>query len=570
MPESRSYAAVESRIAEMLSGARKFAVPAHQRNYEWDEEEVGQFWQDCVDVFEGRAQRLFVGSIVTNQQGEPDLPGRLSIVDGQQRLATATICFACIHRKAVELKSTGVSIHPEGMISKLGKPDVRTGELEANILLNLADRDGFLKLISPTSPPPIDEVVALAKSKLSSGRAKYYAAYALIHERINKMLAGKSPTDQVEVLYGLYKAMEDVALIDVNVRDDDAAYDLFETLNDRGLPLSIVDLLKNHLFRNAGTHLTGVKHEWQEFEGEFASRRDIPAFVTFVWRATKGVVRRHELFRLIKQEYKSETQCRAFVGLLNQFASAFTMLANPEGSDQWPEGSLAPIFAADLDVLGTKQWYPLAMVAILKLPPDQMEKVLGGLVKFVVRYTTVCEKPPMYLEGGFSSIAVKVWKGEYTSWGKIRDDLKAIPFYPSDAEFSAAFPDCEPRAAEARFLLGKIEAKLRGDPAFLPRYYTLEHVNPQNPENIGDWDAAFNADPIATEHFKYRLANLTLLEKGKNKAARNKKFVAKVPLLAASEVLISKAIAKYPKWDKVEMDERGRLLSEEAKQIWGL
>lgn len=568
MPENRTYAATQSQIGQLLSGTPKLGVPAHQRNYEWGEEEVTQFWQDCIDVLERRTEKLFLGSIVVNQQEDVETPGRLSIVDGQQRLATATILFACIYQKADSLRATGTQIFPDTILLKIGKKDMRTGDLEANIVLNLADRTDFSNLIS--RPPQIDDLRVLAKSKSQSGRSKFYAAYVLLHDKIEALLTGKTPGQQADALINLFQIVDTISAINVTVVDDTAAYDLFETLNDRGLPLSIVDLLKNHLFRYAGDGLPAVKHSWQVFENKFRTKRAIPYFVTFVWRATKGTVRRHELFRKIKDGYSNRSQCEQFIKLLNEFADAYVMLDNPEGSDDWPENTKCQDHASDLDLLGTTQWYPLAMSSILKLDGAQLEKVLNGLVKFVIRYTVVCERPPTYLEEGFSQIAVKVWNGEFTTWGQIRDQLKLIAQFPTDVEFANDFPSCQPRPREARYMLEKLEAKLSSNPDFSARHLSIEHILPENPERQADWDPAFFERPELIDSYKQRMSNLILLSRTRNRAARNKSFASKKSLYQSSEFALSQKVGALQNWTKADMENWGALIANEAKQIWSL
>ena len=46
--------------------------------------------------------------------------------------------------------------------------------------------------------------------------------------------------------------IEKVYLVEISAPSDDDGYAIFETMNDRGLPLSPTDMLKSHLLANAG------------------------------------------------------------------------------------------------------------------------------------------------------------------------------------------------------------------------------------------------------------------------------------------------------------------------------
>lgn len=569
MPPLREYFAHEKEIGTLLSGREKYSVPAHQRNYEWGENQVTQFWTDCADIANKPDEKLFIGTIVINKEPDPDAPGRLSIIDGQQRLATATILACVLFRKAKLLKSQDVAIFLDAKEQLLGEPHPKTGILTPVLWLNLADRQEFSDMIGGFPAITIEKIRTVAKSKSTSGRTKFYRAYETLYDKLEEALAGKSKAEQGDLVIAYMAALEKTTVIEVTVTDDNAAYDLFETLNDRGLPLSLVDLLKNHLFRNAKSTINELKVAWQTFEAKFSTRSDIPSFVTFVWRATEGKVRRHELFRKIKGKYSGQAQCATFIALLQQFADKYARLDNPDAFEDWPENSKSQLYANHLATLGTRQWYPLAMAAMLKLPEGQVEKVLSGLVKFTVRYQVIGERQPTYLEEGFSDIALKVWNGTFTTWGEIRDDLKRIQQYPSDTEFETAFAAARPRPREIKYLLLQLESHLRKED-YDRKPLTVEHILPKEP-NRREWDANFFKDPEYVDKYIGRLGNLVLLPRAENKNVRNEAFAKKKKVYAKSDQLLAREVAKFSTWKKKDMTVTwAHRLGKMALQIWSL
>ena len=77
-------------IAKILQENR-FIVPDHQRDYSWTEDEVKQLFDDIEYALEQNADSYFLGLLVF-------LSGKnhLTILDGQQRLATTIIIFSAI------------------------------------------------------------------------------------------------------------------------------------------------------------------------------------------------------------------------------------------------------------------------------------------------------------------------------------------------------------------------------------------------------------------------------------------------------------------------------------------
>jgi uncharacterized protein with ParB-like and HNH nuclease domain len=92
-------------LGDLLTEKKPIRVPPYQRDYSWRAEQVTDFWDDLVH-FERECSRncdspeYFLGTIVivnTDKYRE--------ILDGQQRLATATILLAAIRNRARELGS---------------------------------------------------------------------------------------------------------------------------------------------------------------------------------------------------------------------------------------------------------------------------------------------------------------------------------------------------------------------------------------------------------------------------------------------------------------------------------
>lgn len=97
MPDQR-YEASRQTIGNLLSTTSpRIEVPEWQRSYSWTTAEFEAFWQDLID-FDSRypndnivGEEYFLGSTVMVTQGLTNL-----LLDGQQRLATATILLSVL------------------------------------------------------------------------------------------------------------------------------------------------------------------------------------------------------------------------------------------------------------------------------------------------------------------------------------------------------------------------------------------------------------------------------------------------------------------------------------------
>ena len=60
-----------------------FQVPKYQRDYNWKKEQIEQFWEDALEVYQNKIDEYFFGPMVLVKEVKSE--ERLKIVDGQQR-----------------------------------------------------------------------------------------------------------------------------------------------------------------------------------------------------------------------------------------------------------------------------------------------------------------------------------------------------------------------------------------------------------------------------------------------------------------------------------------------------
>src|SRR2546430_15605673 len=93
--------AVEANLLSFLKKSPQFVIPIYQRTYSWTERECLQLWEDILRT--GRNDNVsahFVGSIVYVEKGLYQVSSQspLLVIDGQQRLTTATLLIEALAR----------------------------------------------------------------------------------------------------------------------------------------------------------------------------------------------------------------------------------------------------------------------------------------------------------------------------------------------------------------------------------------------------------------------------------------------------------------------------------------
>jgi hypothetical protein len=175
-------------------------------------------------------------------------------------------------------------------------------------------------------------------------------------------------------------------------------------------------------------------------------------------------------------------------------------------------------------MFSVRQPYPMLMAARRRLDDGEFEKLLRATVVVAFRYNVIGAQLPGEQERVYHAAATAISRGELTRASQILVALRTI--YPNDEQFRAAFADksikttASRNAKVVRYILCRLEKQESGrDFDFDSASYTIEHVLPQNPQ-IG-WEAFGDRD---LETFIYRMANMVMLEAGKNKEIANRSY----------------------------------------------
>lgn len=216
-----------------LLASRTFAIDEYQREYKWESRNIEELLADLLARFEasyvagdapkkaGAYGDYFLGSIIVTERNN-----KWYLVDGQQRVTSLTLLLIYLFRQALD---RGDRVH--ATIQPLIYSD-DFGEEKFNLDI----------------PERLDVIRALFHGKSFSPDGKeesvqtIYARYRDIEEFD---LAAELGHDGLSVF--TYWLLRKVGLIEIAATSDAQAYSIFETMNDRGKPLSPVDMLKAYL-----------------------------------------------------------------------------------------------------------------------------------------------------------------------------------------------------------------------------------------------------------------------------------------------------------------------------------
>lgn len=226
---------------------QRFALPTFQREYRWQASHVQELLTDIQDEFgsnyepaHSRAKvaeysPYFLGTIITTTGPE----GARLIIDGQQRLTTITLLLAYIYRHA--------KANPEQGIANV-EPMLRRqvfGDSSFNLEFD-PDRKSFFDLILDNPALVGSELDDAVESidNLTDGTKDLYRRFCEIDDLITDELKNETFARFVDYV------IERVYLFEIGVPSEQDGHKVFVTMNDRGLRLAPLDLLKGHLLSN--------------------------------------------------------------------------------------------------------------------------------------------------------------------------------------------------------------------------------------------------------------------------------------------------------------------------------
>ena len=540
-------------IGHLISDKR-IETPPYQRSFAWEEDQVTDLLRDIGDAIRANAPEYFLGTIVLT----PGNNQRFHVIDGQQRLASTTIFLAEIRNY---FRDKGDSERAKIVQSQyIAQQDRRSLEAQPNLVLNQSDNPFFQALIVDDTDP-----------ELSTEAHKRIREAKLIALKFVQTIVEPSHEPIVVLNDWLDYIESNVKVIVVTVSSEANAYTIFEVLNDRGIELSITDLLKNYLFRMSDQRLLEVQNAWTSMRSRIESvdsEQAIKTFIRHVWSSTYGTTRERELYDRIKERVSGTKQAVDLAIHLNQSAADYVALYDSSNS-RWRElGARVQDAISSFRELRVVQNRPLILAILRELDDSEIQQSLPMLVSWTVRFLICGSGGSGSLEALFSTSAKNITGGEITSAQQLLDFNRAS--LPSDQHFGEAFSRATvSRNYLARYYLRTIESFASSNQEFrINQHYddvNLEHILPQTPcenwRHISDEDAA---------NYYKRLGNLTIMDSNLNVAADNDPFEDKKTVYQQSRIEITRSIIYLPNWDTDAIENRQQELSQIAVQVWSL
>jgi hypothetical protein len=585
---------------------RLLTIPDYQRGYAWEHEQVQDFLDDLILLEPGKEH--YTGTIVLLGGGQPLVDDesnalvRADVVDGQQRLTTVCLLLNELRRA---LASIGLDIASQGLRRQfllISKDGVQHEKLQVGV----DSRPVWIALLRDLPVAPPDTL---------SGKRLYSAALQIRTHVESLVSSSQNPAATLSALRDLVVMGLQFTLYTLDQQAEVGV--IFETLNDRGKPLTELEKVKNYLLFLAArlpagqqTELTAsVNSAWSAIyrlllEVAMASPAGEDQFLRAHWLAAEDPVpTRWKGIKSIKSRFARDKyvgrpdflaeEIGDYVDSLARAARAYADSLRPDlhaFTDFEALAAKARTMHHRISRAGTVAVFQPLMIALRERRPhdgDGYLQVLDLCTRFAIR---------TYLIGGYRAdaaqtrlyrLAHEVYTGKRVH-SALDEPLRQLTFeYANDAYVRQCLLDTESnwyRWGALKFFLYEYELHLLKDAApdvdyayfeRTKREKTIEHVLPQTATS-DYWKGRFDKEQM--RQLTHTLGNLVLTRD--NSSYSNKDFPDKrgaagpgipgMTCYAQAPLAQEQELATLTDWDPDQIRARQERLAEWALLRWAV
>lgn len=591
---------------ELFQNQINFEIPFFQRAYSWERPQWKQLFDDIweqiiIDVIEKikteSNERLtrellekhlvehehYFGAVVVLEKtnSHPGLKS-FTVIDGQQRITTVYLFLALISQ--ILRSKTDLSENAQQYVNMLddfikNNVDPKGDDYKKmKVVSNKGDRlPTYLKLfgMNPESPSlPIDQQL-------------YVQGQNQIEEFWNYAYK-KFKNEDVTTLYAFSQAVLKslkIVWIPLDERKDNPQA-IFEGLNDKGMPLSAVELLCSYLFKPLIDEVT-KQHEsihndkWLRSIKKVGSEGQFEFYLRNIFSIDKPkmIGKGRKLYSHFKNTNKNIAKQAAF-DAINKIADnvdVFNQITNPQNPSYAHPNKEINSYLIKIKQTGMESSIPFTLSLLMELKGGKISEedtitVLKSLLVLLVR-RKVCELKTTKYDVFFPTLLGKIIH-EPNKAKAFREQVVKEGLFVPDQEFEEAFISKQlykqTELEFARLILQEIDRKMQvfGQ---LPDYSsinTIEHVLPQQLDDEWKVYLAAEATDITLDTFKHTIGNLCLISKPANSHAGRDPFEKKKGGYTDVSALTRDIKQRNCKWDISAIKARSKDLAQKGLEVW--
>jgi hypothetical protein len=580
-------------LGTLIRDVQQFEVPDFQRNYSWQAENVDSFLEDLVYAAKNRKSHFLGSTILMKKTSDPQ-DRSYQVIDGQQRLTTIFTVIAIIRDLVTALPSQEIQPNnPAGVpINVVSKANdylfYDLGQGKARFVSNYLLRH-FLNQYVFRHPSP-------DRPSIPSRHQNATLAYRKAYKRIESNLKEKVSSYDIEMRLAFLDSLlttlgENFSILKIETADQTESYDIFMTLNNRGLALGPSDLVKSLIMKHLTVGLSGeelqmknteLTDKWSEATNSIDDG-DMNQFLRHYLIATqKDGVRGKDIFKKIEDmvEKSSDPAPISALRLLEDIVVRSGIYASLLKPNEIQDEHVRSSSSTMREVLDS---YRILMLNVLdgryELEQSQRRE-LARLTEILSLRWVLTGGNAQRLEDHFQNVC-NLFRDEPIDYVAIRSKL--VELIPIDELVKSQFQNEIDSSSLVRTILHKINGRLN-DPdtliAYDPRRIHVEHIAPDSMTQ--EWmNTLFPGKTKAEVNSEYsslveNWGNKTLLDRTINLRVKQKPFAEKRDGVenftgyTHTMLGITKDLSHLDSWTVNEIKKRNQWIADCFTKIWSI
>ena len=565
-----------------------YRIPPYQREYSWRKEQWDILFDDLVDNDIG----YFLGSVICIvSAGEKPEIQVAEVIDGQQRFTTLNLLLLTVYSKIKNMRSDPAV---QAMLLEEDKEKNLAAWLELKNYFALDKNNRLTLSIQNNNKADYSYLIfrellkeANLESPANFGNRRIAKAFNHFSDKIDAYLQeyDDDTGKQVELLFALLEKITSACVVRIDTEDATSAFILFESINNRGMPLTPVDLIKNSMIgtlnkpeetnrtwqqlvnnlNDYDVQVRYLRHFYQAFK---------PAGRIFNPESGKEKITKNDLIKTYTEIIKQKPD-EVLAELVKQ-SEIYKVFAFPEEIDSDNRFIRYKGKLQDLKKLGTALSHTLLLYLFVYYPDQDFSALLDYLEQwFMIRHLTnipaTNELDSIFIEAiktqlkGYDETALIGLLGKkLPSRERIEQDLQSDTLYsdnPHLVRCILTYLEQKQRTRENRPDFWELTQN--GKPV-----WSVEHIYPQTPKTNAEW-------PEGCKDRLHALGNLTLSAYNSNLS--NRSFAEKAHIqeagkggndigLKSGNVKINDYLLEHvadDQWSAEHIDARGKCLIEQ-------
>lgn len=347
-----------------------------------------------------------MGNILVTKHESQDEPSSTvyEVIDGQQRLTTLSLFLLAIWQITSSLKGTLPSGLEDDYVSQM------YSDIGRRLMINRDPASPRMQLLEDDAK--IYQELIRAVCEKDEPQVKKNRIFVRRYNHIVELF--EDWRSDIGALYAFYDKLINVLVLQIEAASIGDAFSIFSSLNSKGLPLTLVDLLKSEfLGMGEGTdnqQQSKLQRQWEMLDQTFTidgngSDVDTKAFTQFFLNnydafesTTRSSVTKGKALNLYqtvirKKRNNARLNGTAYLRKMIQRARVYVniiQLSDESCNNSLLENATIRQLLADLKQLESTQTYPLLLFLFVKaneleLDAERMTMILSALVTFYVR-----------------------------------------------------------------------------------------------------------------------------------------------------------------------------------------